>query len=319
MEWGVGSVFVYGIGMFLGAFGAGLLPLCLTYQPSYLDSVTTFGIGVLIGSAFAIIIPEGINTLLEPECYDGAPPTDNGTKIGPALVAGFAFMLLVDQLCGGHGHGHGHSEEGGSHDELQGLVASDNNVGESGNNPELNSSEFNMTGDFDGVASLDTYESSGQNSNSAFHSLFGLLVHSAVDGIALGAISASGTHETLEFIVFLAIMLHKGPAAFGITSVLLKQRQQAGHIRLFLFVFAMMAPLTAIATWMLVKVFPISAEGSDIGLCLLFSGGTVLYTISVHILPTIVASSGSPSQRRKDVGLMVAGMLLPLMFGADDD
>lgn len=38
----------------------------------------------------------------------------------------------------------------------------------------------------------------------------GLVVHAAVDGVALGA-AATTTHTETEMIVFLAIMLHKVP------------------------------------------------------------------------------------------------------------
>lgn len=47
-------------------------------------------------------------------------------------------------------------------------------------------------------------------------------MHSAADGIALGAASADGS-GTLEIIVFMAIMLHKAPAAFGLASFLLSE------------------------------------------------------------------------------------------------
>ena len=42
------------------------------------------------------------------------------------------------------------------------------------------------------------------------------------DGIALGA-AASASKTDVEFVIFLAIMLHKAPAAFGLTSFLLHE------------------------------------------------------------------------------------------------
>lgn len=50
----------------------------------------------------------------------------------------------------------------------------------------------------------------------------GLVVHAAADGIALGA-AATTSHQDVEMIVFLAIMLHKAPAAFGLVSFLLHE------------------------------------------------------------------------------------------------
>jgi ZIP Zinc transporter. len=43
----------------------------------------------------------------------------------------------------------------------------------------------------------------------------GLVVHSAVDGVALGA-AATTTHTDVEMIVFIAIMLHKVSTRFGV-------------------------------------------------------------------------------------------------------
>ena len=46
------------------------------------------------------------------------------------------------------------------------------------------------------------------------------MVVSTADGIALGA-AATTSHADVELIVFLAIMLHKAPAAFGLVTFLL--------------------------------------------------------------------------------------------------
>lgn len=42
------------------------------------------------------------------------------------------------------------------------------------------------------------------------------------DGVALGA-AATTSHADVEIIVFLAIMLHKAPAAFGLVTFLLHE------------------------------------------------------------------------------------------------
>lgn len=46
------------------------------------------------------------------------------------------------------------------------------------------------------------------NSGAKFTATIGLVVHAAVDGVALGA-AATTTHTDVEMIVFIAIMLHK--------------------------------------------------------------------------------------------------------------
>ena len=51
-------------------------------------------------------------------------------------------------------------------------------------------------------------------------------MHASADGIAFGA-AASGSNHSLELIVYLAIMLHKAPSSFGLSSFLLHE----GHTR----------------------------------------------------------------------------------------
>jgi len=49
----------------------------------------------------------------------------------------------------------------------------------------------------------------------------GLVIHAAVDGIALGAVSYSQSSE-LELIIFMAIIMHKAPASVALSSYLLQ-------------------------------------------------------------------------------------------------
>ena len=52
-------------------------------------------------------------------------------------------------------------------------------------------------------------------------------MHAAADGVALGAATLVDKAE-IEFIIFMAIMLHKAPAAFGLTSFLLHEVRDEG-------------------------------------------------------------------------------------------
>jgi ABC-type nickel/cobalt efflux system permease component RcnA len=79
----------------------------------------------LIGTALVVIIPEGMHMWLAAasSAHDHEPTEaassshhheeaehDHGHQehwqIGASMAAGFAFMLLVDKLSGGHGHAH---------------------------------------------------------------------------------------------------------------------------------------------------------------------------------------------------------------------
>jgi len=107
----------------------------------------------------------------------------------------------------------------------------------------------------------------------------GLVIHAAADGIALGA-STTGSSQSLGFVVFLALMIHKAPAAFGLTAVLLKQGLSRRKARTHLAVFSLAAPAGALATWAVAQLLGGNAEGISskfsTGILLLFSGGTFL-------------------------------------------
>lgn len=110
----------------------------------------------------------------------------------------------------------------------------------------------------------------------------GLCIHAAADGIALGASSTSSSTTSLSLIIFVAIMVHKAPAAFGLTSVLLKQGLGKRGARAHLVVFSLAAPMGAVGTWLIVRA--LGGGGSTepavmkwwTGVLLLFSGGTFL-------------------------------------------
>ena len=110
----------------------------------------------------------------------------------------------------------------------------------------------------------------------------GLCIHAAADGIALGASSTSSSTTSLSLIIFVAIMVHKAPAAFGLTSVLLKQGMGKRGARAHLIVFSLAAPAGAVGTWVVVRALGGggSAEPALMkwwtGVLLLFSGGTFL-------------------------------------------
>ena len=117
-----------------------------------------------------------------------------------------------------------------------------------------------------------------QISKASFSTTLGLVIHSAADGIALGA---SSTQPSLSAIIFFAIIVHKAPAAFGLTSVLLKQGLSKRQARTHLVAFSFAAPAGALLTWLVVRILGGGSNGGEhmkwwTGVVLLFSGGTFL-------------------------------------------
>lgn len=126
----------------------------------------------------------------------------------------------------------------------------------------------------------------------ALTTIVGLLIHATADGIAMGASAQSGD-QTLTMVVFVAIMVHKAPAAFGLCAMLMSQRLSRTSIRKAVGVFALASPLGAVLTYALLAAFfdaDIAAahtlggsgggegiDGKSIGTALAFSGGTFLF------------------------------------------
>ncbi|CAD6447392.1 f923d82e-b2b5-4dc6-8f72-0a76bb2a085a [Sclerotinia trifoliorum] len=240
--------------------------------------------------------------------------------IGLSLILGFILMFLIDKLPR-------HASE-----KLQAPVAprqiSLNNLSQN-----ISSSDEESDGFFQSLTP-------SPKQSRSLATTTGLVIHASADGIAMGA-SASTSNTKLGFIIFIAIMVHKAPAAFGLTSVLLKQGLSKRAARGHLVVFSLAAPFGAITTFLLVNIL----GGGNIegvrgqwwtGMLLLFSGGTFLY-VAMHAMQEDSGVhthehtnsngylEGGLSQRKqakpqmRDTLAAVGGMLIPLLtqFGHD--
>ncbi|XP_025409724.1 zinc transporter ZIP9-A [Sipha flava] len=264
--------------MLVASYLAGSVPLAMPMSEAKLELISLFGAGLLVGTALAVIIPEGIHSL-----YSTIVPhktADNITVeldfshvnfhsiIGVTLVLGFTLMLLIDQLSSKY-----------TRDVEAGLT--------------------------------------NRNSGSMTATL-GLVVHAAADGIALGAAAAS-TQTEVEMIVFIAIMLHKAPAAFGLVTILIHHGLDKKRIRKHLLVFSMAAPIGALLTFFCIgqeskeKLSSMNATGA----AMLFSAGTFLYVATVHVLPELMIKAsrgGSDTFNSIELLCLVCGTVTPLFL-----
>ena len=277
--------------------------------------VSVMGAGLLLGTALSVIIPEGVATLnmaytahtahQEHGHTDSGGPTPGEEEhhenpghhlIGVALVLGFIFMLIIDQVA---------SSRSGPRDPEGGR-------------------------------------GSGRGAVS-WTATLGLVVHAAADGIALGA--AATTNQTdVEMIVFLAIMLHKAPASFGLVTYLLHEGLERNRVRKHLLVFSVAAPSAAVLTFLLLQVILLknltnifcnrnilqgSGRGSmdtiaATGVAMLFSAGTFLYVATVHVLPEVTggghshgpgpAADKQPGFSKAELFMLILGAVLPLFM-----
>ncbi|XP_054256311.1 zinc transporter ZIP9 isoform X1 [Indicator indicator] len=149
-------------------------------------------------------------------------------------------------------------------------------------------------------------------------------VHSTdADGVALGA-AASTSQTSVQLIVFVAIMLHKAPAAFGLVSFLMHAGLERNRIRKHLLVFALAAPVMSMVTYLGLSKSSKEAlsEVNATGVAMLFSAGTFLYVATVHVLPEVGGiahshrpeSTGGKGLSRLEVAALVVGCLIPLVL-----
>lgn len=184
-------------------------------------------------------------------------------EIGLSLILGFVLMFLIDRLPR-HATERLSSAPATRHISLDNLGAGSAS-GEDGGEDE---------------GFLSSLTPNARQSRS-LATTTGLVIHAVADGIAMGA-SATASSPQLGLLVFVAIMIHKAPAAFGLTSVLLRQGLSKRAARGPLIVFSLAAPFGALGTFVLISLLGGgNMEGAAgqrwTGLLLLFSAGTFLY------------------------------------------
>lgn len=245
--------------MLVGSYLAGNIPLVANLSEEKLKITTVFGAGLLVGTALTVIIPEGIRALYSEkhDIKNSIKLTTGDKTISPSSI----HITHLDE--------EDHDED---HSSTIGLSLVIGFV-------------FMML--IDQISSRRGNGVSSANDRNITATL-GLVVHAAADGIALGA-AATTSHQDVEMIVFLAIMLHKAPAAFGLVSFLLHEGVETQRIRKHLMIFSLSAPLLTLLTY-----FGIGQEQKETlnsfnatGIAMLFSAGTFLYVATVHVLPEL--------------------------------
>ncbi|KAI8379720.1 Zinc/iron permease [Radiomyces spectabilis] len=299
--------------MLIGSFLAGCIPLATKLSESKLRIFSAISVGLLVGTALVVIVPEGVETLYNSNQYDALDSTDTTdsrpahieeshgslhASVGLALIIGFALMFVIDQLSSLHVHpspsANAANADATEYNQLDTLLVS----------------ETALDNDLPEAAP----EASTHHAHSHQQSLtptIGLIIHAAADGIALGA---SASHPQLSMVVFLAIMLHKAPSAFALTTVLLAEGLSRIQIRKHLLMFSLSAPIGALTTYLLLYASALNTASASLeywtGILLIFSGGTFLY-VAMHALQE-VQSYGAMDRPR--VYSILGGMILPLIL-----
>lgn len=299
------SISLLSLAMLVGCYVAGTIPLAVNFSEEKLKLVTVLGAGLLCGTALAVIIPEGVHALYE-EILEGGHHSHGQVGVVEASEAkGDAEAAL--SAGGKHEHGH---------EQLHAYIGVSLVLG----------FVFMLLVDQIGSSHVHNTEDpeSARVTSSKITTTLGLVVHAAADGVALGA-AASTSQTSVQLIVFVAIMLHKAPAAFGLVSFLMHAGLERNRIRKHLLVFALAAPVLAMITFL--GLSQSSKEAlSDVnatGVAMLFSAGTFLYVATVHVLPEVgggghshapAGGNGGKGLSKVEVGALVLGCLIPLVL-----
>jgi zinc transporter ZupT len=148
------------------------------------------------------------------------------------------------------------------------------------------------------------------HSSSGWLLVLGLTLHAATDGLAIGAAAASGS-VAITAAVALAVLIHKGPAAFSLGIFSMHERSERNDSIRDVVIFSLATPVM-----MLIAYFALEdLETHLIGLTMLFSAGTFLYIATVDTLPDI----HNPETGRKAMIYVVIGaaILGVALFGMD--
>jgi zinc and cadmium transporter len=214
------------------------------------DLGLSFSAGVMLGAAFFHMLPEAA---------EGA-----GLRAIPFVLVGFLFLFLLERfvlvhVCAEPG------PAAAAHGPAPALPLEQQGPGHEHAHPGTGCDVHTI-----GLAAF-----------------VGLSLHTIVDGFALGAAS---TERALGFLVFLAILAHKVPSSFSLSSILRAEGYSRQRALLMNGAFATMVPIGA-GLYLLIRGL-VHTE-SFTALALAASSGTFLHLALSDILPDVHRRGGS--------------------------
>ena len=193
-------------------------------------------------------------------------------------------MVIIEQLVAPNAHSHNIDAPLPMHKTSDARVEFD---------VELDETESSRQSQFASVNDADI-QSQAPGNERAFSLLLGLVIHGVADGFALGVASLArnkdGDPNPVSFIVFLALMLHKGnspivpmyslsvnsmlllaPTALAFTTSLLSNNLPRPICKKYVGIFSASTPLSAIASCLTFRVLGSDNHGNVTGTALLIS------------------------------------------------
>ncbi|KRZ83698.1 Zinc transporter ZIP9 [Trichinella sp. T8] len=284
------SVLLLSVFMFIGSLMIGIVPTIVSLPENRIKLSGALGAGLLVGTALGVIVPEGIHAIhASPHLNAEGKHFDHYENIPISKDVNVVKQFIPRPKAMGKADLHTAQENWLMHD--------------------CSAVKFEGKSRIIGVTLLygflfmfliehitERYTHGNDRGRVRIHhgwmATIGLIVHSATDGIALGA--AAFADSSVTFIIFLAVLLHKAPAAFGLSTYLLNEGFEKSKIRKLLIIFSSSAPLATLLTFAGISQAQI---------------GSFLFVATVHILPEVISSIRSAGETRSACSLELLSLL----------
>ena len=271
MEAAIVTLLVLSGGIFVVGMIGGYIPLIREWSFDKLSLMVAFGGGTLLAAALFLMLPEGWEHIEE-----GAPWADvePGFVAAAAIALGFLLMYLLENLALPHlGHAHGeHLDRSGA------------------------------------AGAAESARERAAHQVGGLSAFIALSMHTLIDGIALGTAVTGGEDLALGGLVFLAIIFHKMPAAFSLTSALKADNYSNSTALSYLVIFNAMVPVGAVLAFVVLYGLPAWLLGA----MLCFSAGTFIHVATSDLLPVIHRQHSS---KLLPSGVVILGALFMAAFG----
>ncbi|KAK1929238.1 Zinc transporter ZIP1 [Phytophthora citrophthora] len=104
-----------------------------------------------------------------------------------------------------------------------------------------------------------------------------LSFHSVLEGLGIGA------QTETAWGVFMAIIMHKGLAAFALGSGLVQSAMPVTHVMLYMVVFSFMSIIGIVVGWIIAA--DSSEDSAAAGICVALASGTFIYVAVMEVIP----------------------------------
>jgi zinc transporter 9 len=263
-----------------------------------LSSVVQLTSGLLLSTCINIVLPEAIAHLSKEKL--------NSPAFGPQILIGFITLYSIDIFS-----------------------ASFSKYIQANINNNLNNYSLDLANDTSFV------ETENQTSNISTiksylfsvisnSTTLGLLLHCLTDGVLLTTSllsKDSKSENSSTFLLILSLFLHKLPASFSLTSILLNENLKTTIVLFHLFLFAISAPVGAWLTYIVAKMLNYSNFNDSNGFILLFSTGAFLY-VSFHAFISCHKHNSNLDKLEHtgfnvnwDYLITIVGMIMPILVG----